>query len=1263
MSYRVTNSMMQTLMLNDMHNNLSKLLDIQQQMSTQRKYQNASDNPLAVTKGMGLETMMTEGEQYISNLQDAISWLKFTDSAMGDMNDLFIRIRELAVKAGDGSLEETDRNAIATELQELQKELMSYANATIGGEYLFAGLLSDTKPFTIGPDGKIQYNGNNYALNWEFSRNETGKVSLTGREVFPENEKTHSLKGIEVPLDFEWTGRSEILEFKVGFQTVKVRIPERWEDEIRNGNADSSDYNRYRDPGEKLEGYSLDEIAELINNSTEMGDVSKLLKAKVVKDLDSGVQYLQIQSLTGEPVRLTGWPETDPEARAEGVKGAAYGALMPPRTAASDGKLTFRFDDNSTHVIDVAAGESLQDIAKKLNAVPDGRIWASYKTDGTNEWIDIVSRSPGESFNLQTTGGVTGLFAPEMATANSSKSGSTQKAESNALDSAMPFMSLSDGKLTIRQGYDVYEIAVPANSNLASVAGAINTSGAPFQAGIDADGKLVIENDPASSEAFSVTAEGGLVPLYSDGVRFVTNQTAYADGKYTLETGMIPTDFAFPLAANSALSFEYDGKKYWVDISACTDLTDVASTLQTALQTVDPTAVVSIEKGLDDDANERNWLRVETQGGPITLSGFGGAADLLGSHTIGSKAIDTNADHTHIGFAAMMGLETALSSTEVPVDAAPWDTVTKPLHLVFSAGKHKAEIFINDTAALTLEELAARINGVCGDWMQAVVEIDDPDGTDPALDPLNNSGDNAEGATKRLVFRTNDGEPLTVYDGPGKDVGTPAEEYAQLLGFNTALKGEASGPLVYPSSAAGSKFDENMPAILEVKVGEKVFQVKVCENNCPTAELVAKSIVRQVNEQYGGTLLAWDANDIAGTPDTGTFALYAVTGEPLRVNDVAYGDPRYTEYTGGIAAQLGIANGLTSSAATQYSKTFGPGLLRISTPGREIDVPVLAGETMHDIANRIRDYAGGWLDVSFSTDSVDDPNGNVTLNLSAKDGSAVSVFDVDGDVAWNMGLDTGLVGTADLLNDWPTLSDDATLTITVNGASHTIDLYDSEGDPAGPTVTTPEELADLINTRFQGQDVRAEVIETKDSAGNVTAKRLAIWSPKGYTFEIDGTGTDTVSGTSIPDVFGFIPGTNAESKSHGGAGPYNQVVAQRTGNNERKTDFFGVMDNLIDTVAGGNVDGISDTLLTQLDTWMANLLKCRAQVGALTSRYSTTSYRLTSDNTNYTELHTNTVGVDLAKVVTDYEMTASIYQASLAAIARIMQPSLLDFLK
>ncbi|MDR3166093.1 MAG: flagellar hook-associated protein FlgL, partial [Synergistaceae bacterium] len=778
MTYRVTNSMMQSLMLNDMHTNLSKLLDINQQLSTQRKYQYASQNPTAVTKGMNLETMVAETDQYISNLQNAVSWLKFTDEALGDMNDYFVRIKELAVNGGDGALESVDRAAIAEELREIKKAMMEIANSTMGGNYLFSGLKTGTMPFAIGPNGDVVYNGNDYALNWEFARQQTGKVSLTGREVFPLDETTNRLKGIETTLDFAWKGRSEILEFKVGFKTVKVRIPEKWTDEIANGLTDAADYNRFRDPGEPLEGWSLDDIAAMINESTEMGDVSKLLKATVVKDYDRGVQYLQIQSLTGEPVSLTGWPETDPINVGKGIKGAAYGAA--DRVASSNGTVTIRFEDNSTYVIDVAKGDKLQGdtdkqgIVDKLNSLQDGRIWASYKSDGTSEWIDIVARNPDDSFTITTAGGATQFFATQQAAVTSQIEDSKQTVTSFVFDNA--FETLSDGLMTIQQGYDVFEISISEGSNMAAVKQAIDdyknkNSNFGFTAEIDASGALVITADATGGDVFSVTVDGGLVPLFSEGVHTSSNGQAAGDGKYSAQTAPLAIDFELESGKEGALAFEYDGIKYWIDLDGKKTLEDIADTLRESFKNISGfDATVTIQRGLNDDEEETQRLLIETTSGPFKLSGFKGAADATDialDFIVGSRNIVENADHTHIGLADMMQMETALKSVEMPVSQA-WDTTKGAVHLNFVSGSRTAEVFISDDASFTIDELAARINSVCGEWLQAVVETDGADGTDPFLDPLNNSGDNAEEATKRLILRTINGKPFAVYDGLGK---------------------------------------------------------------------------------------------------------------------------------------------------------------------------------------------------------------------------------------------------------------------------------------------------------------------------------------------------------------------------------------------------------------------------------------------------------------------------------------------------------------
>ncbi|MDR3332349.1 MAG: flagellar hook-associated protein FlgL, partial [Synergistaceae bacterium] len=504
MSYRVTNNMMRSLLLNDMHNNLNKLLTVQQQMATQRKYNSATENPNAVTKGMGLETMMTEGDQYRQNLLDAVAWLKFTDDALGDMNDIFQRIRELALYAGDGGLENVDLGAIATELAQLKEEMRSYANASMAGEYLFAGLKASDIPFNLGANGEVVYDGNLYDIFWEFARSMTGKVSVNGREVFPLDETDYTLKGIEVPIDFNWEGRNEILEFNVGWQTVKVRIPERWEDEIRNGLTDAEDYNRFRDPGEMLDGYSLQEIADLINNSTEMGDVSKLLKATVIQDLDRGVQYLQIKALTGEAVRLTSWQEEDAQAVSQGIMGAGYGPAG--RTAGSSGKIEIRFDDNNTYSVDVAAGDDLQTIAGKLNQLQDGRVWAAYKTDGVNEWLDIVSRKPGETMYLTATGGGAQLFA--QGTERGTFDGTNYVLTSNASDPSATFegtltFTMDDGTivppLTISP-------AMPLDGPSPSVVDEINTLASPPLTASVVDGKLVV----TSASGFTVEATDGL---------------------------------------------------------------------------------------------------------------------------------------------------------------------------------------------------------------------------------------------------------------------------------------------------------------------------------------------------------------------------------------------------------------------------------------------------------------------------------------------------------------------------------------------------------------------------------------------------------------------------------------------------------------------------------------------------------------------------------------------------------------------------------
>ena len=78
---------------------------------------------------------------------------------------------------------------------------------------------------------------------------------------------------------------------------------------------------------------------------------------------------------------------------------------------------------------------------------------------------------------------------------------------------------------------------------------------------------------------------------------------------------------------------------------------------------------------------------------------------------------------------------------------------------------------------------------------------------------------------------------------------------------------------------------------------------------------------------------------------------------------------------------------------------------------------------------------------------------------------------------------------------------------------------------------------------------------------------------------------------------------------------------------------------------------------------MDNLMKRRTQAGAMLLRYENSQRRLTENNTNLTELRSQVSEPDLAEALTKFNMAQAVYRASLFTIARVVQPTLVDFLK
>ncbi|MGV8982688.1 flagellar hook-associated protein FlgL [Clostridium sp.] len=92
----------------------------------------------------------------------------------------------------------------------------------------------------------------------------------------------------------------------------------------------------------------------------------------------------------------------------------------------------------------------------------------------------------------------------------------------------------------------------------------------------------------------------------------------------------------------------------------------------------------------------------------------------------------------------------------------------------------------------------------------------------------------------------------------------------------------------------------------------------------------------------------------------------------------------------------------------------------------------------------------------------------------------------------------------------------------------------------------------------------------------------------------------------------------------------------------------------IKALANGDLKGVQDV--------MTNVLKLRSEVGAKQNRMESAESRNTDQNLNMTEILSATEDIDITETAMQYATMQTIYMAALQTSAKVLQPSLLDYL-
>ncbi len=160
---RITHKMVMNNQTKLLGKNLNLASKAARQVSSGKKYEKLSENPLGITRAIALRNSMSTIDSYSTNLNDAISENTVAESAILEINTALQQVRE-TVFIANHTTSDIGYEGARIEVEAMLNSIVDNLNTSYNGNYVFGGTLSGEKPFSIMDDANgiptIVNNGN-----------------------------------------------------------------------------------------------------------------------------------------------------------------------------------------------------------------------------------------------------------------------------------------------------------------------------------------------------------------------------------------------------------------------------------------------------------------------------------------------------------------------------------------------------------------------------------------------------------------------------------------------------------------------------------------------------------------------------------------------------------------------------------------------------------------------------------------------------------------------------------------------------------------------------------------------------------------------------------------------------------------------------------------------------------------------------------------------------------------------------------------------
>ena len=148
---RVTDLTKQNAVLRHVATNAERLQTLQEDMSSGKRINRLSDDPIAATQVQDYRTRLSYLDRIKRSIQNNFTWLDRTDGELAHIGDMLQRAKQLALSQANDTADEGTRRVTGEEIQDIIDNLINAGNAKVGKVYIFAGSKTLTRPLDPNP--------------------------------------------------------------------------------------------------------------------------------------------------------------------------------------------------------------------------------------------------------------------------------------------------------------------------------------------------------------------------------------------------------------------------------------------------------------------------------------------------------------------------------------------------------------------------------------------------------------------------------------------------------------------------------------------------------------------------------------------------------------------------------------------------------------------------------------------------------------------------------------------------------------------------------------------------------------------------------------------------------------------------------------------------------------------------------------------------------------------------------------------------------